>query len=249
MSLKSLKIILNGNTIIRLTVSLLWHIFPGGAESSDGKESACSAGDPGSTPGSGRVPGEGNGHPPQYSYLENSMERIAWQAIVLGVEKSQIQLGNFHFIFQVVLVVKNPAASAGDATDASLIPGLGRSSGGGIGNALHNSCLGTPMYRGTWQATVHGVAKSWTRLSNWTHTHASLTYQFSSVAQSCLTLCDSMECRPPGSSVHGIFQARILERVAMPSSRGSFRPRDWTHVSCIAGVFFIHWATWETILT
>ena len=77
------------------------------------------------------------------------MERIAWQAIVLGVEKSQIQLGNFHFIFQVVLVVKNPAASAGDAKDASLIPGLGRSSGGGIGNALHNSCLGTPMYRGT----------------------------------------------------------------------------------------------------
>ena len=47
----------------------------------------------------------------------------------------------------------------------------------------------------------------------------------------CLTLCDHMDCRPPGSSVHGILQARILEWAAMPSSRGSSRPRDWTWVS------------------
>ena len=248
MLLKSLKIILNGKTIIYLPVSL-WHIFPGGANSSDSKESACSAGDPGSIPGSGRSPGEGNGNPLQYSCLENSMERIAWRATVHGVEKSWIKPGNFHFISQVVPVVKNPAASGGDTRDASLIPGLGRSSGGGIGNLLQNSCLGNPMDRGTWRATVHGVAKSWTRLSNWTHTHTSLTYQLSSVAQSCPTVCDPMECRPPGSSIQGIFQARILERVAMPSSRGSFWPRDWTLVSCIAGGFFILWSTWETILT
>ena len=44
--------------------------------------------------------------------------------------------------------------------------------------------------------------------------------------QSCPTLCDLMDCNPPGSSVHGILQARILESVAMPSSRGSSRPRD-----------------------
>ena len=50
------------------------------------------------------------------------------------------------------------------------------------------------------------------------------------VAQSCLTLCDSMDCSPPGSSVHGILQARILEWVAMPSSRGSYQPRDQTLV-------------------
>ena len=42
--------------------------------------------------------------------------------------------------------------------------------------------------------------------------------------QSCLTLCDPMDCSPPGSFVHGIFQAKILERVAMPSPRGSSRP-------------------------
>ena len=56
--------------------------------------------------------------------------------------------------------------------------------------------------------------------------------------QSCLTLCDHMDCRPPGSSVHGIFQARILEWVAMLSSPASSRPRDRTCISCIAGRFF-----------
>ena len=50
--------------------------------------------------------------------------------------------------------------------------------------------------------------------------------------QSCPTLCDPINCSPPGSSVRGIFQARILEWLAMPSSRGSSPPRDQTHVSC-----------------
>ena len=64
-------------------------------------------------------------------------------------------------------------------------------------------------------------------------------------AQLCLTLCDPMDCSPPGSSVHGIYQARILECVAMPSSRGSSWPRNQTQVSCIAGRFFIVWVTRE----
>ena len=50
--------------------------------------------------------------------------------------------------------------------------------------------------------------------------------------QSCLTLCDPMDCSPPGSSVLGILHTRILEWVAMSSSRGSFPPRDRTHLSC-----------------
>ena len=58
------------------------------------------------------------------------------------------------------------------------------------------------------------------------------------VAQSCLTLCDPRDCSPPGSSVHEISQARILEWVAIPSSRGSSRLRDRTQVSRIAGRFF-----------
>ena len=66
--------------------------FPGG---SDRKVSACNAGDLGSIPGSGRSPGEGNGNPPQYSCLENSMDGGAWWATVHGIAKSQTRLSNF----------------------------------------------------------------------------------------------------------------------------------------------------------
>ena len=58
------------------------------------------------------------------------------------------------------------------------------------------------------------------------------------VIQSYLTLCNPMEYSPPGSSVHGIFQARILEWVAISFSRGSFLPRNQTQVSCFACRFF-----------
>ena len=61
--------------------------------------------------------------------------------------------------------------------------------------------------------------------------------------QLCLTLCNPMDYSPPGSSVHGILQARILEWVAVPFSRGSSWPSDWTWVSCITGRFFTIWAT------
>ena len=63
------------------------------------------------------------------------------------------------------------------------------------------------------------------------------------VAKSCPTLCDSMNCSLPGSSVHLILQARILDWLANPFSRGSSRTRDWTKVSCIAGKFFTIRAT------
>ena len=67
-----------------------------------------------------------------------------------------------------------------------------------------------------------------------------------SVAQSCPTLFDPMDCSPPGPSIHGILQARTLERIAMPFSRGSSRPRDPTQVSHIAGSrFYMVWATRE----
>ena len=63
------------------------------------------------------------------------------------------------------------------------------------------------------------------------------------VIKSCLTLCNSVDCSLPGSSVHGIPQARILEWVAISSSRGSSWPRDWTFVSCIGRWILYHWAT------
>ena len=66
--------------------------FRGG---SDGKASSCNVGDPGSIPGSGRSPGEGNGKPLQYSCLKNSMDRGAWWATVHRVTKSQTRLSDF----------------------------------------------------------------------------------------------------------------------------------------------------------
>ena len=64
-----------------------------------------------------------------------------------------------------------------------------------------------------------------------------------SVDQLCLTLCDHMDCNLPGSSVHGILQARILEWVAISYFRGSSWPRDQTQISYTAGRFFTIWAT------
>ena len=66
------------------------------------------------------------------------------------------------------------------------------------------------------------------------------------VAQLCLTLCDSMDCSSPGSYVHRILQARILEWVAIPFSRAASQPRDGTWVSHIEGRFFTGWATRES---
>ena len=118
-------------------------------------------------------------------------------------------------------VVKNLPASAGDAQDMSSTPVLGWSPGEGNGNPFQRSCLENPMDKGAWQATIRACM-----LSHF---------------QSCLTLCNSMDSTPPGSSVHGILQIRILGWVAMPASRGSSRPRDRTcafYGSCISSGFF-----------
>ena len=69
-----------------------------------------------------------------------------------------------------------------------------------------------------------------------------------SVAQLFQTLCNLLACSPPGSSVHGILQARILEWIAISSSRGSSRPRDQIHISwssCIGRWILYHCTTWE----
>ena len=137
------------------------------------------------------------------------------------------------------------------------------------GTPLQYSCLENPMDGGAWWAAAHGVAKSWTRLSNFTFTHIlqilppnwdklaqGLAYGKCSVnvcwmkkwmstylclraksLQLCPILGDTMDCSPPGSSVQGILQARILEWVAVPSSKGSSWSRDRTHVS----LYLPHW--------
>ena len=81
--------------IWKFLVEVLVMDFPG---ASDSKASAYTEGDPGSIPGSGRSPGEGNGKPPQYSCLENPMDIEAWQATVHGVAKSETWLERLHFL-------------------------------------------------------------------------------------------------------------------------------------------------------
>ena len=137
--------------------------FPGG---SDHKESTYHARDPSSIPGLGRSPGEGNGYPHQYSYLENSMDRGAWRATVQGVAKSQTQPERptlhlerpFSVGFPGSSVSKESACSAGDPGST---PGSGRYPGKGNGNPLQYPCLKNSMDRRARQAAVHGVTKSW----------------------------------------------------------------------------------------
>ena len=71
--------------------------------------------------------------------------------------------------------------------------------------------------------------------------------KWSEIAQSCPTICDPVDCSPPGSSIHGTLQARTREWVAISFSRGSFWPRDRTQVPCIAGRCFNLWATRERL--
>ena len=78
---------------------------------------------------------------------------------------------------------------------------------------------------------------------NWFEwTECIYTYICCLVPKSCPTVCDPMDCSPPGSSVHGISQARILEWIAISFSRGSSQPRDQTLISCISKRILYHWA-------
>ena len=142
---------------------------------------------------------------------------------------------------QVALVVKNLSVSGGDIRDASSIPGLGRSPGGGHGNPLQYSCLGNPTDRGNWWATVHGVTKKWTWPKQ-LNTHAKVVLMlyccvFSaqqhygskamwcccSVAQLCLTLCNPMSCSTPGLLVPH------KETMHVPSSKNTLLLNNANH--------------------
>ena len=168
--------------------------FPCG---SAGKESACSVGDLGSIPGLEKSPGEGKGYPLQHSGLENSMD-----CIVHGVTKSWTRLSDFHFhsCSQMVLVLKNSPANAGDIADAGLIPRLGRSPREGHGNLLQHSCLEDPMDRGAWRAIAHRVSKSQTGLKQRsTHPYSKLLINVMCQPLVKYKVLGSKSCGGPGS--------------------------------------------------
>ena len=124
------------------------------------------------------------------------------------------------------------------------IPRSGRSLGGEKGNSLKYSCLGNATDRGVWWAIVHGVARDAHDLAikpppgSYIENAFKYSVSESEVAQSCPTLCDPMDCSLSGSPVHGIFQARVLEWIAISFSRGSSQHRNRTRVSRIAGGLF-----------
>ena len=91
---------------------------------------------------------------------------------------------------------------------------------------FHTHQVGNKINKYEALVTTHTSKKTW------------VTHWERGVAQLCPTLCNPTDCSPPGSSVHGIFQAWILEWVAISFSRGSSQPRDWTEVSHIAGRCF-----------
>ena len=95
---------------MEITISALQGCdFPGG---SNGKTSAYNAGDPGSIPGQGRSPGEGNGNPLQYYCLENPMNREAWQSTVHGVAKSWTRLSDFTSLYRIVVHIESSSGEA-----------------------------------------------------------------------------------------------------------------------------------------
>ena len=159
----------------------------------------------------------------------------------------------------MALVVKNLPTNAGDARDVGSTHELGRSPGVGNGTPLQYSCLGNPMDRGSWRAAVHGVAESQT----WLSTHAGMLQNTRFAERDCV-LFKVLHCKIKNvlfilcvfvwkvleTSVHGILQARILEWVAISSSRESSWPRDGSpvsRVSCIGRQILYHWATWEAL--
>ena len=121
--------------------------------------------------------------------------------------------------------------------------------------ALAGGFLSTAPLRKPWPsipAVISGLSIlfHWSVCRFWCQYYAVLITVCVLVTQLCLTLCNSVDCYPPGSSVHRILQARILENcVAIPFSKGSSRPRDGTRVSHITRKRFTIWATTTVALS
>ena len=102
-----------------------------------------------------------------------------------------------------------------------------------------------PLHEKVWGIIFSLSVKATKRFQWLNYGHIGCYGMHGKLRQSCLTLCDSMDCSLPGSPVHGILQVRILEWVAMPSSRGSSRPRNWTcvsYVTCTGRWVLLHWS-------
>ena len=196
-------------------------------------------------------------------------DRRAWHANIHGVSKSQTQLSDwltittsfsvipwFFFLFTVITYTNKVLSRWCSGIESHCqyrrckrcrFPWVWKIPWGGNDNTHQYSCLENPMEKGAWQATY----------SPWGHkesdtTEDACTYKYKynlnkniivnkvKVVQLCPTFCDPMD-----GTVHGIFQARIQEWLAVPFSRGSSQSRNQTRVAWIAGGLFTSWATRE----
>ena len=164
-------------------------------------------------PGLGRSPGGGHGNPLQYFCLENPhgqrtlVDYSSWVRKEFDTTKPPSTAQHTHvWTCQVALVVKSSIANAGDIRDVGLIPGSGRSPGGGHGNLLQYSCLENPVDRGAWRAT--GFPKSWTRLSDFT-----FTFHFHALEKEKATHSSVLAWRIPGTGKPGGLPSMGSHRV------------------------------------
>ena len=132
-------------------------------------------------------------------------------------------LGSVYSIYPSGSVVKESASNARVAEDLGLIPGSGRSPRGGHGNPFQYSCLENPMDRGAWQATVHGVAGSWTRLSDFT-----FTCHFHALEKEMATHSSVLAWRIPGTAEPGGLPFMESHRVR----------HDWIDLAAAAAAYF-----------
>ena len=166
-------------------------------------------------------------HSTPVPFLDNPMDRGAWWATVHGVAMSQTRLSNFTFTFHFHALEKEMA------THSSIL--AWRSPGTGEPSGLLS--MGLHRVGHDWRNLAAAAASMITK---------GLPYIVSEGSHSVVSgSLRSHGHSPPGSSVRGIFQARILEGVAISFSKGSSQPRDRTQVSRVAGRFFTVWATKE----
>ena len=213
------------------------------------KDPPGNAGDAGLIPGSGTSPGGGNGNPLQYSCMDNPMDRGFWWAKVHWVAKNQTWLASMHTPVSLYLFCPPPTNLLSTLFLESYFLNIN------LTITLFRTCLWlhitlkteVPKFHKSQWLCIAVISLSALWLKRNTYLFDLLSNEVCVCvcvcAQSCPALHDPLDCNPPGSSVHGIFQARILEWVAIFCPRGSSRPTDQTHVffiSCIVRWILYH---------
>ena len=175
--------------------------------------------------------GGGNGKPLQHSCLENPRNSVKKQKdMTLEDEPPRLKGVQYATGEEQRAITNNFIKKEADGPKQKWCLFVDVS-----GSESKVQCCKKQYYIGIWngRSVNQGVP--------WKETYTDLVL----VAESCPTLCDPMDCSPPGFSAHGILQEIILERVAISFSRRSSQLRDQTRVSCIAGRFFTVWVTGE----